>query len=75
MWYCNHELFSDVENVNLIGELQSHTSKDIHYINKKCKVYNDTIYVQERKISPSHKIYVGLIIINNEENVMRIELN
>jgi hypothetical protein len=75
LWYCNHELFSGVESVQLIGKLQSSISKDIHHINRKCQVYNDTIYVQKRQISPLHKMYDGQIIINNEKYVMRIELN
>lgn len=64
-WYCNHDMFINADSVHLVGQLESKYSNEIHYVNRSCKVYNDTIYISRKNIYPLHYIYKGNIRVNN----------
>ena len=75
-WYYDHELFNDVEYCQLIGILtdESNDPIDVQYINKQCKIYNDTIYIKKRTIKPEYNVFEGIIYINDIEYNVNIKL-
>lgn len=64
-WYYDHDMFINTDSVHLVGQLESKYSNEIHYVNRSCKVYNDTIYISRKDNYPLHYIYKGNIRVNN----------
>lgn len=73
-WFYDHQMLANADTVQLIGILESKDSNVKHYVNRSCKVYNDTIYIIKKSIYPTHNRYKGLIRANKIEYGINIIL-
>ena len=74
-WYYNKELFHGEDYCQLIGRIINEDNESSgQYINKRCSIYNDTIYVKRRYIKPEYNIFEGTIYINYNEHNVNIKL-
>ena len=78
-WYYDPILFKDVEYCQVIGRYESAdpTADDDygHYTNRRCIVYDDTIFLKKRTLFPDHIYFNGTIVIDNNKFQYRIKLN
>ena len=73
-WYYDPFMFLGNDTVQLIGCLASKYDSEVHYVNRSCKVYNDTIYIKHKYIYPTHNIYKGIIRTNKQVYGVEITL-
>lgn len=74
-WYYNDTLFKNHEYCQLIGTFENDTINEYHYVNRRCMIYNDTIYPKPRYVGPNNTIFNGIIIIDSIEHFVNIKLN
>ena len=69
-WYYNSELFYNRDSCQVIGVLTSNYDNESYNINRRCKVYNDTIYIEKRRIAGHHNYFKGVILLKNQEPIL-----
>lgn len=78
-WYYDNILFDNVDSCQVVGVLKNKLSDnitDVIYINYKCPVYNDTIYIIKRGIAGKNNIFEGTFYIRGKDPcITTIELN
>lgn len=65
-WYYNPQLFNNLDSCQIVGYLQNVNGAE-RAINRKCPIYNDTIYVVKRYIAEDYKLFDGVIYIKDKE--------
>ena len=66
-WYYDPQLFYNVDTCQVVGTLSNNINNDWQ-INRRCIIYNDTIYIVKRYIAKDHNIFDGVIYIKDKGN-------
>lgn len=73
-WYYNDTLFDNIDSCQIIGFLSSLHDKESYSINRRCKIYHDTIYVEKRAIAGHHNRFEGILYFNKKEYPLQTTL-
>lgn len=66
-WYYHPTLFIGEDSVQVIGFLSNYDDTQEYSVNRRVKVYNDTIYIQKRYSSFYYNIFKGSLYFNDKD--------
>lgn len=65
-WYYNPTLFIGEDSVQVVGFLSNYNDTQEYSVNRRVKVYNDTIYIQKRYKEFYNNIFKGSFYFKNK---------